>query len=327
MTDRIRWGILGTGRIALKFAQALARLPDAEVAAVGSRAAEGAARFAGRFGIARPHASYAALVADPDVDVIYVATPHAFHAEHALLCLEAGKPVLCEKPFTLNAHETERVIAAARAKRLFLMEAMWTRYVPAIVRLRELLAAGAIGEPQLLIAGGAFIPEFNPEFYLFNRALGGGVLLDAGVYLVSLASMVFGQPDRILGHGVVNDTGIDEHDAIILGHPGGAIASLYVSLRARRPPDALLLGADGRIEVHAPIVCPRRLTLQRTGAEPEVIEPDFEGDGYHYQAIEVMRCLRAGALESPVMPLAETLSVMRTLDAVRAQLGLRYPTE
>ncbi len=192
---KIAWGILGTGRIAGNFAADLALLPDAELVAVGSRSEATAQSFAGRFGAPHAHGSYEALAADPAVEVIYIATPHPLHAENMKLCLRAGKAVLCEKPFTLNAREAEEVIALAREQKLFLMEAMWTRFLPAVVRARELIEQGAIGEVRLLLADFGFRAAFDPHHRLFDPQLGGGALLDLGVYCVSLASMLFGPPD------------------------------------------------------------------------------------------------------------------------------------
>ncbi|MGI9260473.1 MAG: Gfo/Idh/MocA family protein, partial [Woeseiaceae bacterium] len=193
--DRLNIGILGTGRMAHAFATGIRETDKATLVAVGSRNAETAKQFADEFGIIAAHAGYAALAGDPNVDLVYVASPHSLHSEHCLMCLDAGKAVLCEKPFSINAQEARAVIERARKQQLFLMEAMWTRFIPAVCRLRELLEAGAIGETKLLVAGGAYMPEFDPDFYLFRPDLGGGVLLDAGVYLVSIASMIFGAPE------------------------------------------------------------------------------------------------------------------------------------
>ena len=198
MANQIRWGILGTGRIAGEFAQSLQKADDAQLVAVGSRTLESARSFAAKFNIPNIHATYENLARDENVDVIYIATPHNSHKDNTILCLENNKAVLCEKPFTINAKEARQVIELARSKNLFLMEAMWTRYIPAITRLKELLDRKVIGNIQIMVAGGAFIPDFDPEFYLFNHELGGGVLLDAGVYLVSMASMVFGPPAKIV---------------------------------------------------------------------------------------------------------------------------------
>ena len=263
----------------------------------------------------------------PSLDLVYISTPHSCHADNSLMCLDAGKAVICEKPFAINAAEASLMIEKARSKGLFLMEAMWSRYLPSIIKLNELLADNTIGNVQLMIAGGAFMPAFDPDFYLFRPDLGGGVLLDAGVYLVSMASMVFGAPARILAAGGFAECGIDDHDAILLQHDSGAIASLYVSLRASSSPDITLLGDRGKIYVHAPVFAPPKLTVSITGTEDEVLSLPFAGNGYQFQAMEAAKCILAGQTESSVMPLDETLAIMQTMDEIRGQFGLKYPME
>jgi len=327
MTEKLRLGILGTGRIAHDFASGLRDARSVELSAIGSRSQETADRFAAEFDVPQSFSSYEALAAESDVDVIYIATPHAMHRDNSLLCLDAGKGVICEKPFAINAREAKDVIERAREQRLFLMEAMWTRYIPAIVTLRQLLADDAIGNVQLMIAGGAFMPAFDPDFYLFDRNLGGGVLLDAGVYLVSMASMVFGTPKKISAVGSIGATGVDEHDAILLEHDNGAIANLYVSLRAKASPELTVLGDRGRIRVHAPVFAPRQLTVSIDGEPDEVREFPFAGNGYQFEALEAARCIGSGLTESEVMRLDETLGIMQTMDEIRRQLGVTYPME
>jgi predicted dehydrogenase len=327
VTAKIRLGILGTGNMARQFATGLRHAGNVELLAVASRQRESAERFAREFGLRKGYASYRELAADRDIDLVYIATPHSCHLHDTLMCLDAGKAVLCEKPFAINAREAELMIEKAREKRLFLMEAMWTRHLPAVARLRDLLAENAIGKVQLMIAGGAFMPAFTPDAYLFRPELGGGVLLDAGVYLVSMASMVFGPPRRILAAGCTGVHGTDEHDAVLLQHDKDAMASLYVSLRARCSPDMTLLGDGGRIYLHAPIFAPRTLTLGVHGETDEVLQFPFEGNGYQFQAIEAANCIMAGRTESMIMPLNETLGIMRTMDEVRRQIGLKYPME
>jgi predicted dehydrogenase len=235
--------------------------------------------------------------------------------------------VLCEKPFTLNAGQAAAVIAEARRKRLFVMEAMWTRFLPAIEALRGLLAEDAIGQVCLLIGGGAFIPERTAGHYLFERSLGGGVLLDAGVYLVSMASMILGSPVQVRATALHGDTGVDEQTTMLLGQTDGSSAVLYVSLRARRSPDLEILGERGRIRIEAPVFRPAALTIWDQAGKPTTCQYPVTGSGFAYQLREVAAALRAGRLESPIMPLDETLSIMRTMDAVREQIGLRYPDE
>jgi predicted dehydrogenase len=326
-TRKNRWGILGTGAIARTFTQGLALVPDAELVAVGSRNRETADRFADSFSIPNRHGSYEELALDPDVDVVYVATPHSLHYENMLLCLKAGKAVLCEKPFTINAREAEEVIATARAKRLFLMEAMWTRFLPLLHRLRALLEQGAIGEVRMLQADFGFRTSVNPKGRLFDPALGGGALLDVGVYLVSLASMALGVPSKMVSLAHLGETGVDEQAAIVLGYGGGQLAVLSTAIRTNTPQEATFLGTEGYIRIHAPWWRATRLTLERSGREPEVIEAPFPGNGYQYEAIDVGRCLAEGRLESSIMPLDETFAIMTTMDEVRRAWALRYPME
>lgn len=326
MQGPIHWGILGTGSIARKFATGLSVLPDAKLAAVGSRGQETAEAFGDEFDVPRRHPSYEALANDEQVDVIYVATPHSLHRENTLLCLAAGKAVLCEKPFAINAAQADEMIAAARARGLFLMEAMWTRYLPATVKLRELLAAGAIGDVRLVAADFGFRAGADPGRRLFNPALGGGALLDVGVYPVSLASMIFGgPPERIASLAALGETGVDEQAGMVLGYDDGRLAVLHTAIRTRTAHEAQVYGTDGRIRVpdfwHA-----THLLVVRGGREERVDAP-FDGNGYNHEAAEVMDCLRGGRTESDVMPLDESLSVMQTLDRIREQWGLRYPME
>ena len=327
MTDLFRWGILGPGNIAAKFAAGVAALGDQEVVAVGSRTQASADRFADRFDIRRRHVGYEGLAADPEVDAIYVATPHNFHREHTLLALRHGKHVLCEKPFAINAGEAQEMVDAARASRCFLMEAMWSRFLPIIVEARRLIADGAIGAVQMVQADFGFRASFNPASRLFDPALGGGALLDVGVYPVSLATMLLGEPDRIAAVAALGATGIDENTGILFGYPGGEVALLATTVRASTLQEAIILGSTGSIRVHSPWWVGNTLTLQRAGHEPEVIVRPFIANGYSHEAMEVAACVRAGRLESEAMSLDESLRVMRLLDTVRAQLGMKYPME
>jgi predicted dehydrogenase len=327
VTNTIRWGILGTGWIASEFAQGLAELPDAELAAVGSRTAGSASRFADRFQVPRRHASYQALAEDPGVDVIYVATPNPLHREHCLLCLDAGKPVLCEKPFALNAGQAGDMVRAAREKKLFLMEAMWSRFFPLMAKVRELVDEGAIGEVQMLVADLCIQFDFDPSDRRYAPDLGGGALLDLGVYPLSLASMLIGAPARITSLAHLGATGVDEQASITLGYDQGQVSTLYASLRADSPVEAILLGTKGQIRIHPWWIRPDAITLSVAGQEDTRLEMPFAGNGYQFEAAEVMACLRAGKLESDLMPLDETLSIMETMDTIRAQWGLRYPGE
>ena len=327
MSDRIKWGIMGTGRIAGSFAVALNYLEDAELYGIGSRSEERADAFSDEYSVPKSFHDYESLINNPDIDVVYIATPHSLHKENCLMCLEHGKAVLCEKPFTINAAEAAAVINFARERRLFLMEAMWSRFVPAAIKLKELIEDKIIGDIQYLFAGGAFIPEFDPDHYLFKKELGGGVLLDGGIYPVSLASWLLGYPDRIQSAGRLNSSGIDDHDALLLEYDCGAIAGLHVSMRTQSPPDITVLGSKGKIYVHPAMFCPSKITLSLFDAEETEIALPFASNGYQYEAMEVNRCLREGKTESKVMPLDETLAIMRMMDEIRGQLGLKYPME
>lgn len=303
------------------------RCEGVELVAVGSRNAHNALAFAQRYGIRKSWGSYAKLATDPEIDAVYVATPHSMHHANSLACLRGAKAVLCEKPFTINAREAAELIDEARARKLFLMEAMWTRFLPAVVALRDLLGSGVIGRVKLIVGGGAFIPNPATEHYLLDKALGGGALLDAGVYLVSIASMILGTPCRIQAMGLIGELGVDEQDAIVLQQRDGSTALLYVSLLARRAPDLEILGETGRITVAAPIFKPAKLTVCKADGVATTVEYPIAGSGYGYQIREITAALREGRCESAIMPLDETLSIMQTLDAVRAQIGLRYEAD
>jgi predicted dehydrogenase len=323
----VRWGIIGTGHIARKFAADLTAMPEARLVAVGSRSTAAAESFGALWGTPRRHGSYAALAQDPEVEAVYVAVPHPFHAENCLLCLEAGKAVLCEKPFALNAAQAAEVIGRARAGKLLLMEGMWTRAFPLMARLRQLLAEGAVGRVRLVAADFSFRCKFSPEGRHFNRALGGGALLDVGVYPVSLASMILGPPAQICSGAEIGATGVDYQAAMIFHYPGGAAAALFAGLVAERQCEAEILGESGAIQFPDGWWKPRRMTVTRSGGRSEHFDMPYAGNGYQFEAAEFMNCLRQGRLESALMPLEETLSIMKTLDAVRAPWGLRYPGE
>ncbi|GAA2106738.1 Gfo/Idh/MocA family protein [Actinomadura alba] len=321
MTDTpIRWGILGTGGIARVFTEDLLLLPDHEVVAVGSRAAHTAEAFAERHGIPRAHGSYEDLAADDQVDVVYVATPHSGHYPAALTCLEAGRAVLVEKPFTTGAADAERLIAVAGERGLFAMEAMWTRFNPLITRLRTLVAEGAIGEITSIYADFSFASVFDPAHRLWAPELAGGALLDLGIYPVSFAWMLLGPPDTVQATAATAPTGVDSNTGVLLGYASGAVALLHCGLMSDTPRTATVTGTRGRIEVGAPFFRPTSMTLHRRDAEPETFTAELDGHGYTYQAAEVARCLRAGELESPAMPLTETLAIIGTLDTIAARL-------
>ncbi|MEA4908705.1 MAG: Gfo/Idh/MocA family oxidoreductase [Anaerolineaceae bacterium] len=323
----IRWGILGTGGIAHKFAQGLQWAPGAVLAAVGSRDPSTADAFAREFNVPHAYGSYSELAQSPEVDVIYVSTPHFFHYENSLLCLENGKAVLCEKAFTINAREAQAVIDYARQKGLFVMEAMWTRFLPVAVRLRRMVAEGLLGELHSLAARFTFRADYNPQGRLFNPALGGGALLDVGVYPIAWAAMLFGEPTEIHGIAHLSDQGVDERATMLLGYAGGQTASLFASLTTVSPDRSTLMGSQGYLTLHGRLAHPTRITLSLKNKPDEELDVSFEGNGYQFEALHVMECLRQGKLESEIMSLDETLSIMRTMDQLRQQMGVFYPGE
>ena len=318
-TEPLRWGLIGSGQIASAFADDLTLTDSGRVVAIGSRSQESADRFADKFDIPNRHASYEALVADPAVEVVFVGPPPPRHYANALLALEAGKPVLVEKPFTMNADEARQLIDRARSKGLFLMEAMWTRCLPHIVEIGRLLADGALGDIVTVMADhGQFFPK-DPASRLFARELGGGVLLDCGVYPVSFASMVLGKPARVVALITPAFTGVDGQTSMLFGFASGAQAVLTCTSSARTPTRAAIVGTEARIEIDSFFYAPSTFTLIRRDGSATRFEPPHEGNGLHYEADEVARCLRAGLLESPLMPLDETLEIVETLDTVIAQ--------
>lgn len=329
MADRIRWGIAGTGGIAAAFAEDLKLLPDAEIVAVGSRQRASADAFADRFGIAHRHVGYAELAADPDVDAVYVAVPHTGHCEATLAAVEGGKAVLVEKPFALNAAETERMIGAARQAGTFMMEAMWVRFLPHLTLVRELLAEGRIGTIRSVVADRGELLSTEPSHRIRNPELGGGALLDLGIYPVSFASMVTGGrlPERVEAVGRMTDTGVDAHASMLFVYPGGAHGVITTSLDARSANTAAVNGTEGRILVPQPWGRTSAVELITNDGVVRSTTLPQEGHGLRHQAAEVGRRLRAGETESPVVPLDETLAVMRTLDLVRERIGLTYPGE
>ena len=323
----IRWGILSTGKIAASLAETLKKHKGAELLAVGSRQKKSAEQFGRQFDIPRRYANYQDLVNDPDVDVVYVATPHNLHHQNTLIALEAGKHVLCEKSFALNAAQSREMIAAARRKKLFLMEAMWMRFIPATIKLLELLKKGTIGEVRALRAEFGIDPGVGPEHRLLNLNLAGGSLLDVGVYPVALAHLVFGRPQSVATRAHIGPTGVDEQAGMVFGYPGGRIASLLTAVTTAMTQTAFIYGTKGYIQIHPFFWHSKRLTVYRKNRPPQAVPAPYSGTGYQFEVEEVMRSIRAGKLQSDLWPLSETLAVMETMDTIRAQWGLRYPSE
>lgn len=322
----LRWGVLGAGGIASVFTEAVTQHTQSAVVAVGSRAQERADEFAARHGIATAHGSYEALVADPDVEVVHVASPHSEHLEHALLAIAAGKHVLVEKAFTVNAAEAEQVFEAARTAGVFVMEAMWTRFLPHVVVIREVLAAGEIGALVGVIADHGQNMGHHPATHrLHAPELAGGALLDLGIYPVSFAHDLFGAPDRVTAIGALTPTGVDGQVTIALSFRD-AQASLHTTLEANTATTAVVFGTHGRIEIHGRFYAPTQFTVVRDDGTHWTYDGMVDA-GMQYEAAEVARCVAAGLSQSPLMTWQGTLDVMGTLDEVRRQIGLAYPRE
>lgn len=316
----VRWGIAGPGRIAATVAAEFAHVPDAELVAVGSRSPERATEFAERFGIPRAFGSYAELFAS-DVDAVYLATPHAQHTALALQAIEAGKALLVEKSFTTSAADTRAIIGAARDKGVFCMEAMWTRFLPAVTWLRELVASGRLGEVRAVYGDLLAFREFEPSDRLFNPALGGGAVLDLGVYVISFAQQFLGMPEVVHAVGGVYPNGVEGEAGILLGWPDGRYSTQAIGFTAPGPGRQVVAGTKGWVEVKPRFHRAEQLSVHLLGEPAEELVLPKTGAGYCHELIHVDECLAAGLTESPVMPLDDTLAVQQVMAEVLSQLG------
>jgi len=327
MGKNLRWGILGTGRIANTFTKDLLATGHI-ITAVGSRGRESADTFASKYGIDRSFSSYGELVTCPEVDVIYVSTPHPYHAANARLALEAGKHVLLEKPFTLNAREARDVVALAQNCGLVVLEAMWTRWLPHMVRLREIIRAGTIGEVRLLLVDHTLSLSLDPKHRINDPSLGGGALLDLGIYPISFAWDLFGAPSNVVGQATFSETGVDDSVTVILGYEGGRRAVTHSAKNLRGQNRAVVVGTTARIEIDPLWYNATGFTV--FGNDDEVIERftyPIKTRGMEYQALEIERLVKEGKGSGEILPTAESISIMECLDEVRRQIGLKYPNE
>jgi predicted dehydrogenase len=324
MIEPVRWAILGTGGIAHAFATALMETPGATLAAVGSRSVASAENFGREFGSPAAYGSYQELCDAPGVDIVYIGTPHPMHAENAMMALNGGKAVLCEKPFAMNLREAGQVVALAREKKLFLMEAMWTRYMPALAELRRIVASGEIGAPRQLHADFGFVAPLDPAHRVNNRELGGGALLDLGIYPLSIATAIMGPVKTVRAVAEMSATGVDAQTGFQLLHEGGGMSVCSCSLLAKTPGELTVSGALGRVRMDAMFHRSTSLTVTLADGSTRVVPTPYLGNGYVHEAVEASRCVRAGLLESEGMTLADTLALMGVLDTIRAQIGLRY---
>mgnify|MGYP000933086713 FL=1 len=321
----LRWGILATGGIAHAFTADL-NTAGLAVAAVGSRRPESAQEFAMTYGIPRSYGSYEELVADPDVDIVYIATPHSHHLACAALALEHGKHVLIEKPLTLDADQAVAIRDLAAGHRLLAMEAMWTRYLPHMVRLREILAAGVIGEVRVLSADHTQNLPTDPAHRLNDLSLGGGALLDLGIYPVSFAWDVLGAPAEILATAQLGETGADTDVAISVRHASGGVSSLLTSMRGAGANAAQIVGTKGRIEIDGVFYAPTSFRVfDLDGALVEEFRTEIEGRGMQFQALYAERLIAEGRIDSDLLSIEESVAIMGTLDEIRRQIGVVYP--
>ncbi|RBP48280.1 Gfo/Idh/MocA family protein [Arenicella xantha] len=327
----VNWGIIAPGNIANKFATALNGTDGAILHSVASRDPERAAAFAKTHGFKHVASDYTALLADPEVDAIYIASPHRFHAEQSIQCLNAGKAVLCEKPMTVNVADAKRVLQAAKDNKQFYMEAVWTRFMPVYQAIRSWIDQGLIGEVETVQASFGFAKEFDASHRLYDPELAGGALLDLGIYPITLAQVALQDaPIDIKASASLGQTGVDERTGMVLQYPSGAIATLNATVRANTSYDAWIFGSKGSIHIprfwfaeSATVYSPSNIEFDN----PQVHEFPHRINGYEGEIEEVHRCLAAGQLESPLLPWQESLTVMSIMDDVRRQIGLKYPFE
>jgi len=330
MASKIRWGILGCGRIARKFASDLKYVEDAELIAAGSRSREAGEKFANEFPVKHLHDSYEALVKNSEVDVIYIASPHGLHYDHVMLCLDNNKPVLNEKAFALNSKQVKEMIEKARKKKLFLMEALWTKFMPHYKKVVQMVKDGELGTIKNVLVNFGFAPTPPIPARLFDPSLGGGSLLDIGIYNIFIAISVLGKPDEIIASMTPASTGVDEQCSMVFKYKNGAIAQLFTSLSTNLATEADISGDKGRIRLTSRFYEPST-TIEYYPGRPEtkqIIPYDKEpGWGYQYEARHVNECLRKGVTESPIMSFADTILLMEIMDEVRKKAGVRYAVD
>ncbi|PHN06410.1 Gfo/Idh/MocA family protein [Flavilitoribacter nigricans] len=324
MSETFNWGIIGAGRIARKFASDLKTIKNARLSAVASRDQGRAQTFADEYSAPYAYGTYEEILDCPELDAVYIATRHPGHAAASILCLDKGIPVLCEKPFAMNTGEVEQMIAAARRSNTFLMEAIWTRFLPTTRQALKWIAEGKIGEVQSVKADFGFKAERNLEGRLYNKELGGGSLLDIGIYPTFLSLLLLGKPQEILAHGVIGPTGIDEEMAAIFTYEGGKMAQIHSTIRADTKTEAFIYGSEGVIHIHSRWHEPTSMSLLLPGERPQDVFFDYPCIGYAYEAEEVMSCLAEGKKESEALPLSFSLDLIQLLDSMREKIGLTY---
>lgn len=326
--EKIRWGIIGTGNIAAKFATALNSMEDSSLDGVASRKDTRAKEFAARFGIGKSYGSYEELAKDPDIDVIYIAVPHTEHKRMSELCIKNKKAVLCEKPLTINSKDTEELISMAKKNNVFLMEAMWTKFLPANLRVKEWINEDKIGKVLHIKASFGFHSDYDPQSRLYNPDFGGGALLDVGIYPISYTTFLLNRiPDKIISSAVIGSTGVDEQNVLVFQYKDDILADLSSSISCETGYDALIVGERGIIKVDRFWMADSAKLYDNNFKCFEEFEEPFKANGYEYEAAEVNRCLREGLKMSPLNTLNDTLSNMKLMDEIRNQWGLVYPGE
>jgi dihydrodiol dehydrogenase / D-xylose 1-dehydrogenase (NADP) len=327
MQEKIRWGILGCGYIARAFAKSLLMIPDATLVAVASRTPRKAKEFADEFRLTRWFKTYEELLQDPKIDIVYIATTHNFHFDNMRLCLNYDKHIVCEKPFTLNERSAREIFRTAKRKKLFVLEAMWTRFLPAIVELQKKLREEVIGEIHKVQADFWINIPYDANHRLYAKKLAGGALLDLGIYPLTFADIVFNTaPIRITSRAILGKSGVDEASYYLLEYKGNRVAQLSSSCRAAAPHRATIIGTKGYIEV-PDFFHPQEFTINHAGGKSQRVKAPYKVNGYIHEAIEAMQCLRAGSDESKIMSHAKTLEILKLMDAMRAEWKLKYPGE
>jgi predicted dehydrogenase len=329
MSKIFRFGIIGPGKIATKFCDSFQTLSnEALVYAIASRDGSKAKEFAAKFNAPKYYSSYEELVRDPQVDIIYIATPHPFHFEQTMLCLNHGKAVLCEKPMTISFQQTSKLVELARTKKVFLMEAMWSRFIPALVKMKEIIDKGEIGEVKFMHADFGFIAPPNLEMRTFNKSLGGGAQLDVGVYPMFLTLWLLGKPDYVRAFAGLASTGADENTSAMFGYKNGTVATIYSSFIADSTKEAVITGTKGTITIDAAWHKATSFRVKKNGSEKsELFEIPYQSNGLQFQAVEALQCLREGKTESLNLSLDLSLLMAETADEIKRQIGVKYEGE
>jgi len=324
MNKKIKWGILGLGKIANKFASDLMLSKGAELYAVASRSLEKAENFATKYNAKKYFNSYEELVHDAEIDVVYIATPHTFHFENTLLCLQNDKSVLCEKPMGMNSSEVEIMINEAKKRNLFLMEGLWSRFIPATEKVLELIKNKAIGELLFVKADFGFKPRYDPEGRIYNKKLGGGSLMDIGIYPVYLSLLTLGMPKTIMAMARFTETQVDSFCSILLDYENSAKAILESTIEADTPIEACIYGTKGQIKIHKRFHHSEKITLTRYDSYEELFEIKYKGEGYYHEIEEVNKCLKMGSLECDKLSLTLSADLSSLLDDIKNKIGLKY---